>query len=67
MISAFEYGAPPHGGYALGLDRFAMVLFDESNIREVYAFPMSGGQEIMTGSPRPIDKEVLDELGLKLK
>ena len=67
MISAFEYGAPPHGGYALGLDRFSMVLFDENNIREIYAFPMSGGQEIMTGSPRPIDKEVLDELGLKFK
>ncbi len=67
MISAFEYGAPPHGGFALGFDRFAMVLFDESNIREVYAFPMSGGQEIMTGSPRSIDKEILDELGLKLK
>jgi aspartyl-tRNA synthetase len=67
MISAFEYGAPPHGGYALGFDRFAMILFDENNIREVYAFPMSGGQEIMTGSPREISKEVLDELGLKLK
>ncbi len=67
MISAFEYGAPPHGGYALGFDRFAMILFDENNIREVYAFPMSGGQEIMTGSPRVIDKEILDELGLKLK
>ncbi len=67
MLSSFEYGAPPHGGYALGLDRFAMVLFDESNIREVYAFPMSGGQEIMTGSPRPIDQEVLKELGLKKK
>ena len=67
MISAFEYGAPPHGGYALGLDRFAMVLFDEINIREVYAFPMSGGQEIMTGSPREVDAKVLDELGLKFK
>ncbi len=67
MISAFEYGAPPHGGYALGFDRFAMLLFDEANIREVYAFPMSGGQEIMTGSPREIDKDILDELGLKLK
>ncbi len=67
MISAFEYGAPPHGGYALGLDRFAMVLFDEVNIREVYAFPMSGGQEIMTGSPREIDEATLSELGLKFK
>lgn len=67
MISAFEYGAPPHGGYALGLDRFAMLLFDEPNIREVYAFPMSGGQEIMTGSPREVDEKTLDELGLKLK
>jgi aspartyl-tRNA synthetase len=66
MISAFEYGAPPHGGYALGFDRFLMVLFDEENIREVYAFPMSGAQEVMTGSPRSVEEEILKELGLKL-
>ncbi len=66
MISAFEYGAPPHGGYALGFDRFLMVLFDEENIREVYAFPMSGAQELMTGSPRSISEKDLKELGLRL-
>jgi aspartyl-tRNA synthetase len=67
MLTAFEYGAPPHGGFALGLDRFSMILFDENNIREIYAFPMSGGQEIMTESPKPVSADVLNELGLKLK
>jgi len=66
MISSFEYGAPPHGGYALGLDRFLMILLDEDNIREVYAFPMSGAQETMTGAPREVSEEVLKELKLKI-
>ena len=67
MISAFEYGAPPHGGFAPGLDRMMMVLFDESNIREVYAFPKSNGQELMTGCPREVPKADLDILGIELK
>lgn len=67
MISAFEYGAPPHGGFAPGLDRFMMILFDEPNIREVYAFPKSNGMELMTGGPREVDKKDLDILGLELK
>lgn len=66
MISAFEYGAPPHGGFAIGMDRFSMVLFDEENIRDIYAFPIASGQEIMTGSPREIPKKNLDELGIQL-
>jgi aspartyl-tRNA synthetase len=67
MISAFEYGAPPHGGYALGFDRFMMILFDESNIKEVYAFPKSNAQELMTGAPREVSKEDLEVLGIEVK
>lgn len=67
MISAFEYGAPPHGGFALGFDRFMMILFGENNIKEVYAFPKSNGRELMTGAPREVSKEDLNILGLKLK
>lgn len=67
MVKSFQYGAPPHGGLAPGIDRLMMMLFDEPNIREVYAFPLSAsGQELMTGAPRPITKEELDELGLKV-
>jgi len=67
MISAFEYGAPPHGGFAPGLDRFMMILFDEENIKEVYAFPKSNGMELMTGCPREVEKMDLDILGIELK
>jgi len=68
MIGAFEYGAPPHGGYAIGMDRLSMILFDEENIREIYAFPMSStGQEYMMNSPREVDKKDLDILGIQLK
>lgn len=67
MISAFEFGAPPHGGYAIGMDRLMMVMFDEENIREIYAFPMSGAQELMTGSPREVSQKDLDILGIQLK
>ena len=67
MISAFEYGAPPHGGFATGFDRLMMLLFDEENIREVYAFPKTNAQELMTGAPREVDKEDLDILGIEIK
>lgn len=67
MISAFEYGAPPHGGFAVGFDRYMMLLFDEQNIREVYAFPKTNAQELMTGAPREVSKEDLDMLGIQLK
>jgi len=65
MISAFEYGAPPHGGFAPGIDRMMMALYDEANIRETYAFPMSAQQELMTGCPREISEKDLKVLGLK--
>ncbi len=67
MISAFEYGAPPHGGFAPGIDRMMMMLFDESNIREIYAFPKSNAQEIMTGCPREVDPKDIDILGIQVK
>ena len=66
MLDAFKYGAPPHGGIALGLDRLLAILLDEPNIREVIAFPKTGdGHDLMIGAPAEIDKKQLDELKLK--
>ena len=68
MIRAFEYGPPPHGGIAMGLDRFIMILCNEKDIREIIAFPKSGdGKDLTMGAPSEIEKEQLDELGIKLK
>ncbi len=67
MISAFEYGAPPHGGFAPGLDRMMMVFYDESNIREIYAFPKTNQQELMTDCPREVPQKDLDMLGIDVK
>lgn len=66
MIRAFEYGAPPHGGNAPGLDRILMVLCDYDSIRDIYAFPKDGkGKDLMTGSPMKVDEKQLKELNLK--
>jgi aspartyl-tRNA synthetase len=66
MINAFEYGAPPHGGFGNGIDRLIMLLTDEPNLREINAFPLtSSGEELVTGAPREIEQEQLAELGLK--
>lgn len=68
ILEAFKYGAPPHGGFAPGIDRTIMILMDEPNIREVMAFPKTReAKEPMTGSPTSTDKKILDELGLELK
>jgi aspartyl-tRNA synthetase len=67
MISAFEYGAPPHGGFAPGIDRMMMILFDEENIREIYAFPMTNARELMMDAPREVDQRDIDILGIELK
>ena len=67
MISAFEYGAPPHGGFAIGFDRFMMLLHNITNIKEVYAFPKTNARELMTEAPREVSKEDLDILGINLK
>ena len=67
MISAFSYGAPPHGGIAPGLDRMVMIFADEPNIREVIAFPMNQkAQDPMTGAPTSLDAKQLKELHLAI-
>ncbi len=68
MIRAFEYGAPPHGGFAPGLDRLLMILFDLDSIRDVYAFPKDGqARDVMMDSPSEVSERQLKELGLKVK
>jgi len=67
MYEAFQYGVPPHGGFAIGMDRIMMILKDEPNIREVYAFPKSGkAQDMMMNAPAFIDDEQLTELAIEL-
>jgi aspartyl-tRNA synthetase len=68
LLEAFRYGVPPHGGIAFGLDRIAMVLAGEDNIREVIAFPKTqSGADLLTGAPAEIDPAQLRELGLELR
>lgn len=67
LMSAFKYGAPPHGGLALGFDRFVSILAGLDTIRDVIAFPKNNsGRDVMNESPSPIDQAQLDELNLKL-
>jgi aspartyl-tRNA synthetase len=68
LLEAMRMGAPPHGGFALGLDRFLALLAGAPNIREVTAFPKTAsGSEPMTGAPSEVSPEQLDELGIALK
>jgi len=68
MINAFEYGAPPHGGNAPGIDRILMVLNDWDSIRDIYAFPKDGhGRDVMMNSPEEVNERQLDELGVSIK
>jgi aspartyl-tRNA synthetase len=65
LLDAFRFGAPPHAGFAVGIDRFVAVLAGEDNIREVIAFPKTqSGADPLTGAPRPLDPAQLRELGL---
>ena len=68
LIKAFDYGVPPHGGIAPGIDRFLMVVFQEPSLREVIAFPMtSGGKTAVMEAPTEIEEEQLKELGIEIK
>jgi aspartyl-tRNA synthetase len=68
FLDALRMGAPPHGGFALGIERFVALLAGESNIREVIAFPKTAsGSDPLTGAPAPTTQERLDELGISLK
>jgi len=67
MLEAFQYGAPPHGGIASGIDRLVMVLADESNIREVIAFPKNqAARDVMANAPTPAEPQQLKDLHIKL-
>jgi len=67
MIRAFAYGAPPHGGFAPGLDRLLMILLDCESIRDIYAFPKDGSaRDVMMDSPSEVSEKQLKELGIKI-
>ena len=68
MLEAFEYGAPPHGGFAPGIDRTVALFAQESDIRDVIAFPKTkSASDLMTGAPTTVDQQALDTLGLQTK
>ncbi|MGI6637073.1 MAG: aspartate--tRNA ligase [Minisyncoccales bacterium] len=68
LLDSFEYGVPPHGGIALGFERFISILLKEENIREVIAFPKAGGsRDLMMNAPAQVEKDQLRELYLKIE
>ncbi|MCJ7723511.1 MAG: aspartate--tRNA ligase, partial [Anaerolineales bacterium] len=68
MLEAFEYGTPPHGGIAPGIDRLCMILANEPNIREVIAFPKNqAARDVMADAPSPAEPQQLEELHIKIR
>ena len=66
LLGAFRYGAPPHAGFAVGIDRLVAIFAGEDSIREVIAFPKTqSGSDPMTGAPKPVDPRILADLGLR--
>lgn len=67
LTDAFKYGAPPHGGMGIGLDRLTMLMCGCDNLRDVLAFPkVSNSSELMSGAPSEVDGEQLKELSIAI-
>ncbi|MBO7520116.1 MAG: hypothetical protein J6T73_04990, partial [Clostridia bacterium] len=67
LIGAFKYGAPPHGGIGIGLDRICMILTKSESLRDVIAFPkVANSSELMSGAPAGVDKAQLDDLAIEI-